>query len=626
MTGPRDIEPELPDLSALAERLRFPFPSVRAGQSAMLRDVDGALDSGLVLLCSAPTGIGKTAAVLYPALRRALGEARRVFFVTHKGSQQELALETLRRLVEPRSGALAVQLIAKERSCPFDGRRCAEHRCRYQDRFADRLRASGLAEELAGLGVVDGATVAARALDVELCPFETALALVERAHVVVCDVNYVFDPNVYLRRCFDADYDRDLLVVDEAHNLPARAAGYYSPALELGPLREVACDCAERRHPAFEAAAALLAELTGWIDATLRRLAEERDAPPPWLDPPDRELCDALGGPLEDAVADYAAYRAAHPRRSGGRGDPLRAVLFAVRDFFRCAAAEPDLFATLWSPERVRTLCLDPAPFVSRRTRGFHAAVFMSATLSPFEFYLERLGAAGPRAVTLDLASPFPRRNRLVVQTGAVDTTYRHRSESAPEIARIIRETIALRRGSYLAFFSSFRYRDEVVSQLEPGDYALLLQVPGAPATSALAALRRNRGRARTLLLCGVQGGVLAEGVDYPGDMAHGVFVVGPGLPQVSPEQELTRSHYDRKLGAGFEYAYVYPGLNRAVQAGGRAIRAPDDRAFIMLLGRRFAEPLYRRKLPDYWQRELVEADDPVPVVRTFWAGLDSGS
>ncbi len=614
----------------LAARLALPFAAPRPGQDVMLRDVADAFDSGLRLLCSAPTGIGKTAAALFPALRLALREGLRVFFATAKNSQQELALDTLRRLIPPKSGGCAVQIVAKERSCPLDGRRCREPRCAYQDRFAERLAESLLLERLEGRGVVAGASVREQALALELCPFETSLALAERAHVVVSDFNYVFEPNVYLRRFFDAPHDCDLLIVDEAHNLPARAVGYHSPELEIGALEQAAAAALAAGGSAARAAGVALSALVDACHDTVARLVGERDAPAPWVEAPERTLLEPLGERIEDAGAGYRAFLAAGgkppPGLSAAPGvragrDPLRAVLFAARDFCRAGTGDPERFTAIWSPERAKVLCLDPAPELRARLSGFHAALLMSATLTPFEFHQRRLGADGPAALTLDLPSPFPRERRLLASVSSVDTTFRRRAEDAPRIAQLIEETVALRTGNYLAFFSSFAYRDQVVAHLGRGSQRVLLQIPGMPAESALGLLRDNPGETR--ILCAVHGGIFAEGVDYPGDMAIGVFVVGPGLPAVSPEQELVRSYYETRLGAGFEYAYVNPGLERVVQAGGRAIRTPDDRAFVLLLGRRFSEPLYRDRLPAYWREELIDSDDPVPLVRAFWQSAD---
>jgi DNA excision repair protein ERCC-2 len=262
-------------------------------------------------------------------------------------------------------------------------------------------------------------------------------------------------------------------------------------------------------------------------------------------------------------------------------------------------------------------VCLDPAAWLAPIWRSFHAVVCMSATLAPFEFHKRMLGLESPRTEQLDLPSPFPERNRVLLAVGSVDTTYRKRDDDASRIAELIARCTALRPGNYLAFFPSFQYRDAVVAKLPAGGPRVLLQIPGMPVAPILKKLARSH--AGTLLVCGVHGGSLAEGVDYPGELAIGVFVVGPGLPAVSLEQELIREYYERQLGQGFDYAYLFPGLGRAVQAAGRVLRGPEDRAAIVLLCRRFSEPMYRERLPAWWREELLDVSDPLPALRAFW-------
>jgi DNA excision repair protein ERCC-2 len=608
---------------------RFPFEAVRPVQTAMLAEVEGAAASGLVLLCSAPTGVGKTAAALYPFLADALRHDRRVFFVTSKTSQQELALDTLRRMLPPEGGALAVQISAKDRVCPMAQLRCAERPCPWQRQFSERLAATGVADQLAREGVLSAERIAERAREHELCPFETSLALATRSSAVVCDFNYVFDPRVYLRRFFDDPDGRDLLIVDEAHNLAERAQAYFSPELELAKLDALAERCAALPERAYARAAALLSEVSAHCRATAQRLAEERGDDGPWVESPERGFWEpveeeALACLLEvQAQAASEAERPASlaPVREGRDGrlrDPLRSALGLVREFAHGSEADDPLrFAALWSPERAKRLCLDPAPWLGRRIRSFHAAVLMSATLAPLDFHARALGVDAPSTVRLDLPSPFPRENRLIVAVDSVDTRFRVRSEHAGAIADLIARGLRTRRGNWLAFFPSFAFRDEVVAKLPPGEQRVLLQMPGMPIEPILAKLRANRSE--TLLVCGVQGGMLAEGVDYPGELAIGVFVVGPGLPKLERERELVRAFFEAELGAGFDYAYLLPGLARSVQAAGRVLRGPDDVAAIVLVDRRFCEPQYRDRLPAWFREELVQTADPVPALEAFW-------
>ena len=614
---------------ALAEKLEFPFASSRAGQSTLLNDVAGAAGNGLTLLCAAPTGIGKTVATLYPMLREALRADRQLFFATGKVSQQELALQTLSRLLPPDSPGFAVQISAKHRMCPSEELGCADRRCPLLEGFRERARGSGLLDTLAREGVVTGARLRETALTAKLCPFEVSLALASRAVAVVADFNYVFDPGAYLKDLLDEPRRAPLLIVDEAHGLPDRARDYYSPELDFARLEALAADCRSTPGGSYAQAAKILSEASAHARGHVQRLADERDSPDPWADPPERSFWQGLEPAARAALASYAIQRsgeherprAFQARRSPGDPrprDPLVEALRGVRDFARLASGDLDSFAALWRPDRVQLLCLDAAPFLRPRFDRFHAVVCMSATLTPPGFYERTLGVEGPGTERLDLASPFPAENRLLLCVPGVDTTYRRRSEDAPQVARIIARCLRVRPGNYLAFFGSYQYRDEVVAHLSPNDARVLLQLPGMPAEPILRQLERNRDG--TLLVCAVHGGVLAEGVDYPGELAVGVFVVGPGLPGLSPERELIRDHYQNHLGAGFEFAYVFPGLSRVVQAAGRAIRTPSDRAALLLLGRRFTEPLYRERLPDWWREELIDARDPIPALEEFWA------
>lgn len=611
-----------------AQTLPFPFASPRRGQDTMLREVEGAAASGLILLCSAPTGIGKTAAALHPMLARALAEDRVLFFVTARVSQQELALDTLRRQLPPAGDACAVQISAKDRICPQDSLGCVERGCPLLHRFAERLTDSDLLAELARLGVVDSGTLRQRALDAGLCPFELSLELALRASVVVADYNYVFDPNVYLRRFFDGDIGEHLLIVDEAHQLPERARESYSAALDCGALGELAEQCEAQALSAYAEAAALLREACDHVRETARTLEQERGVPPPWLEEPDRSFWERIAIRVDAAIlrcALLAGQERTRPpalaprRRKPGSPlrDPLLEALYSVRDFCSAVGRDPEHHAALWSWDGASVRCLDAAPVVGPRLRAFRAAVCMSATLVPFDFYASLLGAEGPRSIQLELDSPFPRENRRVLAVPGVDTTYRRRSEDAGRIAATLASCLRTRPGNYLAFFPSFAYRDQVVALLPPGSCQVLIQTPAMPTEDFLARLRDNRDQ--TLLLCGVLGGVFAEGVDYPGDMAHTVFIVGPGLPALTAERELVRAYHEERRGRGFEYAYVYPGLSRVIQAGGRALRTPADRAAIVLLGRRFCEPLYRDPLPGWWREELEDTDSPAARLEEFW-------
>ncbi len=658
---------------ATARGLRLPFEKPRTDQALMLRDVEGVARDGLRLLCSAPTGTGKTAGALLPAVGEALLSNGRLFFVTSRISQQELALETLRSLASDVAAyGLGMQLRAKERSCPLEVMRCIDGVCPYLSEFADRVESSEIVDRLANEGVVDADRITEESLAATLCPFEVSLLLAGRSTVIVADYNYVFDPRVYLRRFFDGSEDsqrarRRFLIVDEAHNLPDRARGYYSPELDLGLIENLIADLqglaiaplgyARPERDVFFRAAETLQEYVDVFYAGLREFEEEQGESPFYVERPAvlysgrgenasdsaEQLEERIAG-LSELIAMYFAYLASAADRGAEAQDddslPFRMLegrryrdllletLYACLDFCRSLTADPELFAYVWHGERKlwQAVCMDPAPFLERRMRdSFFSVVAMSATLTPFDFFGRQLGLND--ALHLDLRGGFAPQHRRIIACTGVDTRFRARSASVPDIARAMAGVMAQKAGNYLAFFPSFAFRDEVARALPeaceqagcPG-VRLIHQTPAMPAGIVLRMLGQSRTGSNLLLA--VHGGVFAEGVDFPGALAIGAFIVGPGLPQISIERQLIREYFDGRDLDGFDYALVHPGINRSVQAAGRVIRTETDRGVIVLLGARFAEDRYFHKLPASWREEATIAESveqTIELAGNFW-------
>ena len=633
-------------LAALGTSLQFPHGEPRPIQREMMQHVREVVESGRVFFCSAPTGTGKTAAALFPAVKEALTDNRRLFFVTARLSQQTLALETAQSMAPEQTQLFAVQLQAKERSCPMPELRCVPGLCPYLSDFPRRFAESGLFAESWSHGAASGDSLTRRSVEEGLCPYEVSLALARKAALVICDQNYVFDPRYSLKSLLEeSERGRPLLIVDEAHNVPERVRAAFSAELSLVQLGELSLETGGARDSwvqptLFEAGpvdvlvriSRLFADIAESFERALRSFVEENEAAF-FVEPAPREDIEGfaaeLDGILPDAMAAFASGRwrefgTGHGRRS--RRDPLLAVLFELQHFFRLALKRTDEFAVVWFVEGiVRVYCLEAAPFVRAELDRFHSAVLMSATLTPFEFFMGSMGVSASEGLCLELDSPFPRENRALVFVPGFDTRLQHRSQEAGRVARLMLDVMALCRGNYLAFFSSFSYRDEVVRLLPAQEVTVLVQSPAMKTEPLLAKLRANRGD-RSLLLAAVHGGVFAEGVDFPGSLALGAFVVGPGIPAVSVERELIRAFFARMSSheEGRLRAYVQPGMIRSIQAGGRVIRSETDRGFVIFLDDRFAEESFRSQMPACWRRELCETVDPVGLLGGFW-GREAG-
>jgi DNA excision repair protein ERCC-2 len=643
---------------ARADSIIFPFPRMRKHQDRMIEAVSSALDQQSNLLVSAPTGIGKTVAALYASLRFAVKHGLSVFFLTSKTTQQKIVADTLRLWnVEPESQPQAglelpvfnsLVLRSKEKICANDVVFCHESRCRYAQGFFQKLEESNVREALLVEGLVTPERVYAAAVERELCPFELSLELLQWVDVTVCDYNYVYDPAAF-DRMESIDRSRTILIVDEAHNLYSRAREYFSPELELtqigelrGSLRPLpgaskegesqsmfAWGTASESEP-FPPSQNFLARLDEFLERIQGIFSNLLESYPEAYESGnavvslDRECFVELRGELDELMKRYLIYQ----RRSGHVQDEDRLLqcFYTLSDFCQIVAMEGEEFVHTLSTDggstRLKIVCVDPARQLRRVNERYRSVIAMSATLSPMEFYRDVLGFDRDTEL-LALPSPFPRQNRKILIVPEVSTAYQQRSKHFPRIARILEEVVSIRPGNYFAFFPSFEFLKEVARLVRLKDSELLIQDRIMPDHHRSALLEKLREPGKRHLVLAVQGGIFAEGVDYPGELAVGAIIVGPGLPKVSFEQELMRQYYEEAYSKGFEYAYLYPGMNRVVQSAGRIVRSETDRGIIVLLDKRFAYENYSRLLPRDWY-ESSPAELTAPEFREalieFWA------
>jgi DNA excision repair protein ERCC-2 len=620
--------------AAEADDLVFPFGSFRPGQREMSAAVARAVRHGEQLLVEAPTGIGKTAAALFPMLVEALKQGRKLYVLTSKTTQQEIFRKTLEAIAA--ASARSVRLRAKERMCANGVVLCHEDHCPFAKDYAAKLDASGLLDRLLAVAPhLEPDFIFEEARAAEVCPFEVSLELAERADVVLGDYNYAFDPVVALSGLRDAaSLDGALLLVDEIHNLVDRGRGIWSPELSETEIRRlsqaIGTTSPKTAAAAQEAAGEILALV---LDAT----AGLPPAKDPWS--PATELVPLDLARLDDVRLSMESLLVRHlaDLRNGGErvpDDPVLGLYFLFAGFHDVARrAAPagrlvEAFDLLASREgggaRLAFLCKDPSRLLGETFDAAFATVGMSATLSPPEFYRDLLGFDPDRTSVLSLPSPFPRENRTVVVASGVDTTWKGRAAAMPRIAQLVSEVADACPGNVLALFPSYRFVDDARALLPPLPGHRVLR-PSDRSTelernAVLDALREEGSR---ILLLAVSGGPFAEGVDYPGEMLHGVVVVSPALPQVRFEQERMRLYFEERYGRGFEYAYVIPGMTRVVQSAGRVIRSETDVGVIALVCRRFLQNPYRRFLPSHWYDESPEelaSREPGETVRAFFA------
>ncbi len=589
-----------------AAELDFPYAEIRGGQEVILEATAAAVEAGEHLLIEAPTGIGKTIAGIFPAMRYALEHDKRLFVLTAKNLQQEMATEVL-HLLNPLEAFHSLRMRAKARMCANDQVLCHEEYCTYARDYYLKLQQTGVVRQLLDrYPTLLPDDIFATARRTEVCPFEVSLELAGRAQAVVCDYNYAFDPYVSLTDFgAEADLSNTILVIDEIHNLVNRGRGYYSPSLSTGEARRAGEAMAMGGAPIYGELAGLCFDLENLIFETVSDQQPPGDRKEWALEQalPEDELW-RLRPRLDAAFIDYLEFR--RETRTLTADDLFVDLYFGVLKFINAMVLKDQTFSHYVERRgddyAFKILCKDPSRFLGGVINRCHSVLGLSATLSPFEFYRDLLGFDTARTVHLPVENPFPEANRRVVIDNTVATTFKERPTNYPIIAERLAELADAVPGNCLALFPSYRFLGEVASFLRSEKKRVLVQNPGDGERQRQDILDTLRGAIfGDVLLLAVAGGVFAEGVDYPGDVLKAVAVVGPCLPALTLEQQLLQAYYDERFERGFEYAFVVPGMTRVVQAAGRLIRSPEDTGIIALLDKRFLRQPYRSHLPADW-------------------------
>ncbi len=604
---------------ASLQALQFPFESYRPGQRAMIGAVYKTCTEGGQLLCQAPTGIGKTMSVLFPALK-ALGQGGPVFYLTARGTTRAAAENALAllRASDPELKLRSVTLTAKDKICMQTRRECTPEACPYANGYYDRVK-------IALWDALDTHALTADALQAlarkhKVCPFELGLDLSLWCDVVVGDYNYLFDPVVHLVRFFETAGDY-LFLLDEAHNLPGRARDMHSAALTKSAFYDAKKRLGKGKSSLKNALTKVNNIFIEWRhcceetpgDSRFGKTYFEKSRAEDF----DRALT-KLCEPLEIWLDEHRDPDETH--------DALLQLYFDIRAWLRVADTFDDHFVLQISAHgsevRAAMLCLDPSDFLAADFAKGRAAVLFSATLAPAGYYKDLCGLPDARAVAL--RSPFGAANLGLWCARQVSTRYKDREDSIAKVADLLAVMAAAKPGHYLAFFPSYSYLQQVWQDFTERypDMPTLCQesaMDEGKRADFLAQFLAQDGGA--LLGFAVLGGVFGEGVDMVGESLIGAAIVSLGLPQVGPRQEQLRDYFEQTRGSGFDYAYRYPGMNKVLQAAGRVIRTPQDKGVVLLIDDRFLAPDTRRLMPPHWDhlRVVDSAEGLKEELSQFW-------
>ena len=604
--------------NASMKDLQFPFP-YREGQRDIVSGVYHTVSSGKTLFVQAPTGVGKTMSAIFPSVR-AIGEGKgeTLFYLTAKTITGTVAQEAFHILREKGLKFKVTAITAKEKLCFQDTPECTPEKCPYAKGHFDRVN-DAVYELWTTEEVYSREVIRAHAEKWQVCPFEMCLDLSIWVDGIICDYNYVFDPNVHLKRFFGENISGDyIFLIDEAHNLVERGREMYSAGIS----RQSLVALRKKIRKRFSKLARTLDKANRQMMELEENLAETGKGYQVLSNPgvlPITFL--TISGELEEILEEKELEE--ELRRE------ILEFYFIVRDFLNVSELVDENYVvyTENSAEegfRLRLFCVNPAENLGEYLKKGKSAIFFSATMFPMLYYRELL-TTDRDAYGIYVQSPFPKENRRILIGSDVSSRYTRRNrEEYRKIAGYIARCVWQRQGNYMVFFPSYRLMEDVLQVYEE-EFSVdwvrcVCQTPDMTEQEREGFLEEFQEREGTLVGFCVLGGIFSEGVDLTGESLIGAVIVGTGLPQIGSQREILKEYYDKKNHCGFDYAYRYPGMNKVLQAAGRVIRTKEDKGVILLLDDRFWDRDYQEIFPREWQdRTGCRLDTVEGAVETFW-------
>ncbi|SHN24707.1 ATP-dependent DNA helicase [Gracilibacillus kekensis] len=567
-----------------SKTLEFPFETYREGQRKFAGTVYKTIDNKKTLFANAATGIGKTISTIFPAVK-AIGEGKleKIFYLTAKTITRTAAEEAFQLLIDHGLDMKVLTITAKDKICFQEKMICTSANCPFADGFYDRINGA-IIDILEQEKLINRSVIEQYARKHMVCPFEFSIELAYAVDAVICDYNYIFDPRVSLKRLMEEQKKKTAILVDEAHNLVDRAREMYSAVINKSDFLQLKRDFKNNRL-ATEAKA---------INDHLLNVKKTEEFLQKNL---DKELVELLETFIMEAELELV--KIDH--------ELLLDTYFAAQNFVKIAKLYNEQFITYIevhkSEVKMKLFCLDPSEQILKMGKGFKARVFFSATLIPADYYKELLGGRSNDYV-ISIPSPFARENTEVI-IRALSTRYRDRENTLEPMVHFIKDVIDMKDGNFLIFFPSYQYMRQAYEQFTdkyPNESTIMQNGGMTEAEREDFLTQFTSERAERLVGFAVLGGIFSEGVDLKGDRLQGVIVVGVGMPQIGFERNIIKDHFQAVGKNGFDYAYVYPGMNKVLQAGGRLIRSDTDTGVIALIDDRFLQKKYQALIPYEWQ------------------------
>lgn len=593
--------------------LEFPYKSYRKGQRKMAVAVYTAILDEKNLFVDAPTGIGKTISTIFPSIKSMPEKLTdKIFYLTSKNTIAKEALKSLYLLKDKGLFIKALNITSKEKICLNDEVSCNPIDCPYAKGHFDRVN-DALKDILENENIIDYDIIIEYAKKYMVCPLEFELDISSYVDLVICDYNYVFDPNVFLKRFFDEVIDSYVFLIDEAHNLLDRTRHMYSFSFKdtnFSSLVELLDEKKDRK----------LRKKLGILVDDFYKLGEIAKTncyyfTNEYIDILDKDLI-SLSKTMEKFLVektDHAAY------------DVVLDLYFEINKYLKISDYFTDGFYNVISYDKesmersFEIKCADPREVLKNKYKLARSSIFFSATLSPMGYFVKSL--AGEDSLKLRLDMPF-NPDHLLIFKRSISTRYRDRNRNLVLIAEAINDFVISKKGNYFIFFPSYSYMEDVAEYYKDNfDEDIITQdriMTTEDRVDFLNEFTYESNKVGFLVL----GGIFSEGVDLIGDRLIGSMIISVGMPGVSKERDLIKYHFDNEGFNGFDYSYTYPGLNKVFQAAGRVIRGEEDRGIIYLLDDRYSWQKYMNLFPKHWTNQVTANNkkDFNKKINEFWS------
>ena len=568
--------------------LEFPFEKFRMGQRELSKYCYHVAKDGGILFAEAPTGIGKTISTIFPFIKSFKdNENEKIFYLTAKTSGREAAYKACELLKAKGQNLSEVIITAKDKICLNPGTSCNPSDCPFAIGYYDKIK-DILIEMILNETSFDYDTILKYAFKYNVCPFELQLDLSLYSDVVICDYNYLFDPIGYLKRYCDGECNDVLVLVDEAHNLVPRAKSMYSCEITYSLFKKVKKQISKIDDAKIKSAFKSTNKyLKYYLD-----LYNEDDSNIiiPYIEDSIMNSLSRLTLQMNRVQKEYSSYVT----------EEFKDCSMEIYRFIRLYEFYNESFKLFLNFENEKNftlnlLCLDASSFVRQSLSQVKGSALFSATLSPFDYYVEELGGDVNKDITLVLDSPFNKDNVLLMIDNGVSTLYKNRNASYSYIVEDIKNFVKSRLGNYFVFFPSYEYMENVYNLLS-GDFEVIKQdrnMDDKQKSEFLSHFESNPNK--TTIGFVVLGGSFGEAIDLIDDRLIGVVIVGVGLPQINFKSDLVKEYFMKKGMNGFDYAYVNRGINNVMQAMGRLIRSENDKGAILLIDQRYTNYNYRK-------------------------------